>query len=227
MDAERREELLRTVRTRFEENSNSENALQMKRYMKDRFLFYGIQSVKRRELYSDVIKEMKAQKVIDFDLLDMFYEDEHREMNYFVMDAIRSMSKFLSIRDMKWVECFISEKQWWDIIDSLAVSIGNIKEKTELFGLMDDYSRMDDIWFRRVSILFQLQYGEDTETELLSCIIDRNLGTGEFFIDKAIGWALRQYARTDALWVRDFVEKRKDRLSRLSIREALRHAGDI
>ncbi|MBR3294643.1 MAG: DNA alkylation repair protein [Clostridia bacterium] len=227
MDAERREELLRTVRTRFEENSNSENALQMKRYMKDRFLFYGIQSVKRRELYSDVIKEMKAQKVIDFDLLDMFYEDEHREMNYFVMDAIRSMSKFLSIRDMKRVECFISEKQWWDIIDSLAVSIGNIKEKTELFGLMDDYSRMDDIWFRRVSILFQLQYGEDTETELLSCIIDRNLGTGEFFIDKAIGWALRQYARTDALWVRDFVEKRKDRLSRLSIREALRHAGDI
>ena len=227
MDAERREELLRTVRTRFEENSNSENALQMKRYMKDRFLFYGIQSVKRRELYSDVIKEMKAQKVIDFDLLDMFYEDEHREMNYFVMDAIRSMSKFLSIRDMKRVECFISEKQWWDIIDSLAVSIGNIKEKTELFGLMDDYSRMDDIWFRRVSILFQLQYGEDTETELLSCIIDRTLGTGEFFIDKAIGWALRQYARTDALWVRDFVEKRKDRLSRLSIREALRHAGDI
>ncbi|MBQ4289539.1 MAG: DNA alkylation repair protein [Clostridia bacterium] len=227
MDAERREELLRTVRTRFEENSNSENALQMKRYMKDRFLFYGIQSVKRRELYRDVIKEVKAQKVIDFDLLDMFYDDEHREMNYFVMDAIRTMSKHMTITDMKRVERYISEKQWWDVIDNLAVSIGNIKGKAELFSLMDDYSRMDDIWFRRVSILFQLQYGEDTETELLSCIIDRNLGTGEFFIDKAIGWALRQYARTDALWVRDFVENRKDRLSRLSIREALRHAGDI
>ena len=199
----------------------------MKRYMKDRFLFYGIQSVKRRELYRDVIKEVKAQKVIDFDLLDMFYDDEHREMNYFVMDAIRTMSKHMTITDMKRVERYISEKQWWDVIDNLAVSIGNIKGKAELFSLMDDYSRMDDIWFRRVSILFQLQYGEDTETELLSCIIDRNLGTGEFFIDKAIGWALRQYARTDALWVRDFVENRKDRLSRLSIREALRHAGDI
>ncbi len=227
MDAERREELYHIVKERFEKNRDTENAVQMKRYMKDRFLFYGIQSVNRRELYHDVLKEAKAEKVIDFDLLDIFYDDEYREMNYFVMDVIRTMSKHMTITDMKRVERYISEKQWWDVIDNLAVSIGNIKEKTELFGLMDDYSKMEDIWFRRVSILFQLQYKDKTDTGLLSEIIERNLGTGEFFIDKAIGWALRQYARTDALWVRDFVEKRKDRLSRLSIREALRHTGDI
>ncbi len=215
------------VKGRLEACGDPDNAVQMKRYMKDRFPFYGIQSVRRRELYRDVIRELKRAGMVDFDLLDEFFDDPYREMNYFVTDTLRSMSGSFSLQDMSRVEKYIREKQWWDTIDSLAVSIGGIREKEGLYSLMEGYSVMEDIWFRRISLLFQLQYKEKTNTELLTMIIDRNLGTGEFFIDKAIGWALRQYARTDMEWVEDFVEARKERLSRLSIREALRHSGEV
>ncbi len=116
---------------------------------------------------------------------------------------------------------------WWDHVDELAHRVG------ELLAAYPDVIRPEmlrwqgdpDRWLRRVSIICQLGAKSGTDLELLAGAIDANAADRDFFIRKAIGWALREYARTDADWVRDFLASRGERLSALSQREAIKHIG--
>ena len=119
---------------------------------------------------------------------------------------------------------------WWDFVDALAADrVGPIllRHRPVATATMRSYAVDDHLWVRRTAILAQLKHREETDLDLLSDVIDANLEGSpfgrEFFVRKAIGWALRSHARVDPHWVRAFVEARGDRLSGLSRREALKH----
>ena len=208
----------------FEANQDAENAAAMSAYMKNKFEFYGISTHERKSLYKNFIKSEKASQTIDWDFLDKCYSDKYREFQYLVYDYLIAMKKYLSFEDIDIIKSFIITKSWWDTIDFLCKVIGDI-------GLMDkrvqdlmlEWSESDNIWIKRASILHQLAYKDKTDTELLKKIICNCLGSNEFFINKAIGWALREYTKTDPEWVGSFISKYKKELSALSIKEGSKY----
>ena len=119
---------------------------------------------------------------------------------------------------------YIKSKQWWDTIDGLDRIVGNIAFKDERINdLMLKWSKDEDFWVRRIAIDHQLCRKEKTNTELLEKIIVNNFGSNEFFINKAIGWSLRDYSKTNPKWVKEFVGKYKDKMDKLSIKEASKY----
>jgi 3-methyladenine DNA glycosylase AlkD len=116
---------------------------------------------------------------------------------------------------------------WWDHVDGVSERIGRLllAHRDELEATIRQWSTDPDRWLRRSSIISQLALKGRTDVDLLADVIIVNLADREFFVRKAIGWALRQYARTDPQWVRDFVTTHLDALSPLSRREAMKHLG--
>ena len=209
------------IKKRFEEKEDKENAAQMAKYMRNQFVFYGLPTPKRKAVYKDFLKEEKKSGQIDWAFLDRCYEDEHREFQYLVCDYLTVMDNFLAYDDVPRIKAYIKCKSWWDTTDSLDRVIGQIGLRdSRVDALMLEWSLDDDFWVRRVAIDHQLCRKEKTNTELLEKILVNNFGSDEFFINKAIGWSLRDYSKTNPEWVRAFVEKHADRMSKLSVKEA-------
>lgn len=209
------------IKKRFEEKEDKENAAQMAKYMRNQFVFYGLPTPKRKAVYKDFLKEEKKSGQIDWAFLDRCYEDEHREFQYLVCDYLTVMDNFLAYDDIPRIKAYIKCKSWWDTTDSLDRVIGQIGPRdSRVDALMLEWSLDDDFWVRRVAIDHQLCRKEKTNTELLEKILVNNFGSDEFFINKAIGWSLRDYSKTNPEWVRAFVEKHADRMSKLSVKEA-------
>lgn len=212
------------LKKEFEAKRDREKAEKMAAYMRNLFPFYGVQTPIRRGIYRDFLKEEKRRAVIDWDLLDKCYEDEYREFQYFVVDYLRTMQKFLAYNDVPHIQKYIKTKQWWDTIDGLDKIIGNIGLVDERINdLMLDWSMDEDFWLRRVAINHQRGRKDQTNTHLLERIIVNNFGSSEFFINKAIGWSLREYSKINSEWVREFVEINKDKMDKLSVREASKY----
>ncbi|MBS7578067.1 MULTISPECIES: DNA alkylation repair protein [unclassified Enterococcus] len=209
----------------FEQQANSERAIQMSKYMRHQFKFYGIQTPIRKKIYQSDLKEAKKNKIIDWQLLQTAFENPHRECQYFVIDYLARLQAYLKYEDIdSYLFYFVKHKQWWDTIDGFDRVIGNIGLKdSRVDQLMLSWSLADDIWLRRIAIDHQLLRKERTNTDLLSQIIINNLNQTEFFINKAIGWSLREYSKTDKAWVRNFIIQNTLGLSKLSIREASKY----
>jgi 3-methyladenine DNA glycosylase AlkD len=124
---------------------------------------------------------------------------------------------------METIEKLITTKSWWDSVDAINIVVGHIAMKYPEVkeGILSKWKKSDNIWLNRVSIVFQLKYKEKTDTEFLSKAILHNSKTDEFFINKAIGWALREYSKTNKEWVRNFIESHE--LSKLSVREGSKY----
>ena len=213
-----------TIKKLFETHSNPERAIQMSKYMKDQFSFYGIAAADRKNLYKDFLKTEKKQGTLDWAFLDQCYADDHREFQYLAYEYLLAMKKQLSFEDISSVKALVMKKSWWDTVDFLAQVVGNIALKdSRVDELMLAWSQEENIWVRRVSILYQLRFKEKTKTTQLEQILLNCLGTNEFFINKAIGWALREYSKTNPDWVRDFLEKYQEQMANLSIREASKY----
>ena len=208
----------------FAKHSDKENALAMAKYMRNLFVFYGLPTPKRKAIYKDFLKKEKKIKIIDWEFLDKCYEDEHREFQYLVSDYLITMNKFLTYEDIPKIKKYIKTKQWWDTIDFLDRVIGEIGLRDKrVDDLMLEWSKDDDFWVRRIAIDHQLCRREKTNTELLEKIIVNNFGSDEFFINKAIGWALRDYSKTNPLWVKEFISKYQNKMNNLSIKEASKY----
>ena len=202
------------IKQLFEQNRDEENAVKMSKYMRDMFKFYGLSTPIRKSFYKDLFKEEKERKSIDWKFLDKCYEDEYREFQYLVMDYLVTMQKYLTYDDVPKIYKYIKSKQWWDTIDGLDNRIND---------LMLEWSKNEDFWVRRIAIDHQLCKKEKTDTNLLKQIIVNNFGSNEFFINKAIGWSLRDYSKTNPEWVRNFVNKYRDKMNKLSIKEASKY----
>ena len=212
------------IKKLFAEHSDKENAIAMAKYMRNLFVFYGIPTPKRKAIYKDFLKKEKKNKKIDWEFLDKCYEDEHREFQYLVSDYLITMNDLLTYEDIHKIKKYIKTKQWWDTIDFLDQVIGEIGLKDKrVDDLMLEWSKDADFWVRRIAIDHQLCRKDKTNTELLEKIIVNNFGSDEFFINKAIGWALRDYSKTNPLWVKEFIGKYQDKMNNLSIKEASKY----
>ena len=212
------------LQEKFLQNENSNKAKQMKKYLKDQFLFYGYQTPARRNLYAEDLKVEKKTKKIDWKLLDQAWSDPHREMQYFVCDYLIAMKRYLAFSDMDHIEKYVRTKSWWDTIDSLIKPIGYLGLRDERVNdLMLKWSKTDNIWIRRIAIEHQLLRKDQVNTELLAKIIKNNFDSDEFFINKAIGWALRDYSKTNPNWVKNFINKYSERLTPLSVKEGSKY----
>lgn len=208
----------------FQRVGNDSRAIQMAAYMRDQFLFFGIPSPQRRAVYKDLILRDKKAGKPDWLFLDKCWDDEHREFQYLVLDYLVGMQRFLSFEDVPRLERYVRSKQWWDTIDGLDRIIGNIGlSDGRISDLMLEWAEDDNFWVRRVAIDHQLLRKERTDTALLEKILIKNFGSREFFINKAIGWSLRDYSKTDPEWVKGFIDRYRDRLSPLSIREGSKY----
>lgn len=147
-------------------------------------------------------------------------------MQYFALDYLKKVQKQLTFKDLGKIKQLAQTKSWWDSVDSLVKLVGQVfvrdeenKEKTAV--LMLAWAQDPDFWVSRMAIEFQLGLKEATDPEFLGKIIDRNLGSQEFFINKAVGWALRDYSKTNPAWVRSYMPSRQ--LSPLSRREGSKY----
>lgn len=212
------------IKKQFESQENHEKAIQMAKYMRNQFIFYGLPTPQRKQVYKGLLKQEKKNKIIDWKFLDQCYEDEHREFQYLVGDYLNVMKKYLAYEDIAYIEKYAQTKQWWDTIDLLDRIIGDIGLRDQRVNdLMLEWSKNDNFWIRRIAIDHQLGRKDKTNVELLEKILVNNFGSREFFINKAIGWALRDYSKTNPQWVKSFIEKYRDQMHSLSIKEGSKY----
>ena len=208
----------------FYDHGNKDQAKKMSAYMKDHFLYLGIQKPLRVELQKEFIKQAKKQKKVDWDFIFILYDLPEREFQYLAVDYLLALKDSLQKSDMDRIQRLIKSKSWWDSVDSLASNIVGIlcdKYPELVQSYILSWAECDNIWLARVSILFQLKYKVNTDTELLKFIISKNSNSKEFFINKAVGWALREYSKSDKEWVKSFLEA--NTLQSLSVREASKY----
>lgn len=212
------------IKRMFESREDKEKSDAMSRYMRNLFDFYGVPTPERKEVYNDFIRSEKRTKAIDWDFLDKCYEDCHREFQYLVYDYLLALKQYVSFEDMPKIRTYITTKPWWDTTDFLCKVIGDVGLRdSRIKALMIDWSKSDNIWLKRTAIEHQLGLKEKTDTGLLEQIIVNNFGSDAFFVNKAIGWALRDYSKTDPEFVREFLNKHSDKMARLSVKEASKY----
>ena len=205
-------------------HKNEEQARQMSKYMLNKFEYIGIKTPERRKIFKNFFKEYKNEEKIDWEFVNKCWENKHREFQYIAADYLKNMKDKLTIDDILKFKRLILEKSWWDTIDNLDMTIGALALKdSNVNKILLEWSLDENIWLKRIAIDHQLLRKEKTNTELLEKILKNNLGQTEFFINKAIGWALRDYSKTNPKWVKNFIEKNKEKMAKLSIKEASKY----
>ena len=210
--------------TDLEENRNELLAESMSKYMQDKFRFLGVRGATRTEIYKKYFPDARKTKIIDWDFVESCWNKEEREFQYVVVYYLKAMQKFLKREDISKLKYLIVTKSWWDTVDLLAKVIGSLVIRIEGYDkIMLEWSKDSNIWLRRVAILYQLSLKDKVDEIILDKVLVNNLSDSEFFINKAIGWALRDYSKYNPEWVREFIKKNKDNMANLSIREASKY----
>ena len=207
-----------------EATKDSKNAGPMEAYMCHQFFFLGIAAPERNALYKKYFPKAKKTKIIDWNFVDTCWRKEPREYQYVAANYLKAMQSYLTENDLPKLERLVVTKSWWDTVDILDRVVGSlVYDKPELEKMILQWSLSDNIWLRRVAIDHQLLRKENTNVQLMEKILLNNLDRTEFFINKAIGWALRDYSKTNPTWVAGFIEKNKERMADLSIKEASKY----
>ncbi|MCL6603711.1 MAG: DNA alkylation repair protein [Paenibacillus sp.] len=202
-----------------ESQKDPQTAKAMSTYMRDHFPFLGIKSPQRREIVKEFLKVYPPEK----EWVSTLWNLPEREYQYTGLDILFKIKKKLEPKDLSLIEGFILNRSWWDTVDLLASNAaGYLLHNSPRLQLEygEKWIQSENMWLNRTAILFQLHYKQDTDEDLLYRYILRHSDSPEFFLQKAIGWALREYSKTNAASVKDFVEK--ENLKPLSKREALK-----
>lgn len=209
----------------FEQNRDKEKAIPMQNYMKNHFSFLGIKSPERRELEKQFFKESGIlKKEFQQEFVKALWKKEEREYQYAALDYIEKSLKKIDKQHLPFMEELIITKSWWDTVDVIAPKpVGTIASNHPevISETVEGWAYGDHLWLRRSAILFQLKYKDRTDKELLFRYISQNKESKEFFIQKAIGWALREYSKTNPESVKNFIESTT--LSNLSVREGSKY----
>ena len=222
-------QLVQQLELEFEKNQNEFEAEGMSRYMKHRFTYFGVKKPTRaliqKEWFSiipkDFTQENKRELVLEL------WQKEQREFQYVAIDYLAKWKdKELLLEDYEFIEFLLTNQSWWDSVDALASNfLGRylrlIPSQREI--VVKSWRKSENLWLRRSCLIFQLRYKSQTNFELLKSLILEFKHEKEFFIQKAIGWSLREYAKTNPVSVRNFVEE--SGIQGLAKREALKHIG--
>lgn len=209
----------------FRKNANPETALPMEAYMRGHFIFLGIKMPERTQLLRDFWKENdKPKGDVLLRTAEQLWQLNEREFHYVAMGLMEKYGKEAPEPHIDRLERWITTHSWWDSVDFIAANlIGyHLSKYPELIAAYTErWIVSEHLWLRRAALLYQLKYKHATDQERLFHYIELTKEENEFFIRKAIGWALREYAKTDAASVHRFVMETP--LSPLSKKEALKH----
>lgn len=202
-------------------------APKMQQYVKSPLPFYGVQSAGQKEVWRLVRKKFPEISWEDYEesVKTLWFQAEYHEEKYLAIYILNGYPKHRIPQAMALYETLLESCWNWDLLDGIAGgSVGRLLMKdAALASWLVKWSRSDNFWMRRATLIGQLNLKEHTNPGLLFGFCEQMAHEKEFFIRKAIGWALRQYARTDPTAVKHFVEQMGERLSGLSRREALKH----
>ena len=215
---------LNELQTLFEENRNPGNAAPMKKYMRDLFDYFGIKKPERAILQKAFFKKNGYPSQANLgDILKELWSQPEREYQYFAMLLLEKMINEADKKTIYLYEYLITHKSWWDTVDFLAVNVVGryfLQYPDQIKPQTTKWMASTNMWLQRTCILFQLKYKENTDLLLLEQFISQLSGSTEFFINKAIGWSLREYSKTNANYVVNLVKTIE--LAPLSKREALK-----
>lgn len=218
-------ELTGELESRFENSQNEDRAIKMSAYMKDRFSFFGISAPDRITIQREWLPFVKQHSPDFWGLIRELWEKEEREFQMVAVDLLKNRSKKdYSIEDWKELEWVLTQKSWWDTVDLVAsnsVGVYFIQFPEMRDPVIDAWRKSDNFWLNRSCLIFQLKYSEKTDFELLKSLIEEFKWNKEFFIQKAIGWSLRQHSKYDRDGV-DAYLKTTD-LKGLALREASKY----
>jgi 3-methyladenine DNA glycosylase AlkD len=207
----------------FRTAANPEKAAPMSAYMRDQFSFLGISTPERRKL-SRGFFESVDKTAVDWDFVFKCWGQPEREFQYLAVGYLAKLKGLMTAADVPNLRKLVVHKSWWDTVDGINTIIGDIALRCpELNDTLLKWSTEENFWLRRIAIIHQLIRKEKTDTDLLERIIANNFGQKEFFINKAIGWSLREYSKTNPAWVRSFIERHRRKMAPLSIREASKY----
>jgi 3-methyladenine DNA glycosylase AlkD len=208
-------------------DADAVRAENMGAYMKTDMPFYGVSSPTRRKIikqlagaYSPSTNEEYRRQIAGL------WEQQHREEKYLAIDWARRHRRFVSSENIDLYERMIVEGAWWDFVDDIAANlVGGVlrREPDQMTPVLERWLDGDDLWLRRTVLICQLKSKEETDTDLLFDACARTAHETDFFIRKAVGWALRQHSKVDPEAVRSFVDQHRRELSGLSLREATKY----
>lgn len=201
-----------------------ENAEPMAKYMKNKFEFAGVKAPQRKELSKPLFEESKSWSLSDLvATATAYYALPEREYQYLAIDLMEKNMKRLDQETLQAILPLVQQKEWWDSIDAwrkvFAEYVRNHPAERET--IFNWFYGHEDFWMRRIAINLQLKFKDKTDLALLEKAILLDQETDEFFIQKAIGWSLREYSKTDPDWVREFLCQHQ--LSKLAVREGSKY----
>jgi 3-methyladenine DNA glycosylase AlkD len=220
-------ELVEDLRKRFQVLGDKNQAVKMAAYMKNIAPFFGVSSVPRKTIFREWKETLPKDLSYDerWELVFLLWKQEEREFQYVAVDWVNSWNKKkIQKEDLKNLQLIIKSKSWWDTVDLLASNfLSNfiIKFPELTLEIIENWSDTSDFWLHRSTLIFQLKYKQKTNLVLLSNQISRFKSNKEFFIQKAIGWALRDISKWNPVWVKNEVEKQE--LIGLAKREAYKY----
>ncbi|MBM3437444.1 MAG: DNA alkylation repair protein, partial [Bacteroidetes bacterium] len=208
----------------FKQHSDASKASFMKKYMKGQYEYFGIPSPERREIMREFLQLYGMPEHSRLGgITHECWELPQREYQYFIMEVLERLAKKAESGRIDLYEYLLENKSWWDTIDFIsAVLIGIHFQKypEQIIPYTEKWMKSGNKWLQRSSLLFQLKYKKKTDLELMTRYIGQLQGSKEFFINKAIGWVLREYSKTDGPWVMEYVSQ--NNLATLSHREAVK-----
>jgi 3-methyladenine DNA glycosylase AlkD len=219
------------VRVGLEGRANPEKASGMQSYMKTDMPFYGVQKAGRTQITRGLVKDFVPDDAVAYrDLVLALWNQPSREEKYMALSVARHFNEFVAPDEFPLYRRLIVEGAWWDFVDEVATKLIRslvLGYPDESWPVVDPWIDDDDMWLRRTAIICQVGLKENTDPDRLFRFCQMRMDEREFFIRKAIGWSLREYAKTDREAVAGFAMKHRDELSGLSFREATKHIGDL
>lgn len=211
--------------------ANPVNAEGMARYMRNQFSFLGVKTPERRKASKRLLTEFHREQRRqlgdsvgpNWELVERLWSEDARELHYVACDYLL-IAPPRSVDDAHKLKTLVTSKSWWDTVDPLSTAIGfGVRDGAVDMHLIRRWAVDKNMWVRRVAIICQRGFKAQTDTELLAEVIAANAESPEFFIRKAIGWALRDYSKTNPAWVKEFLHSYGNSLSSLSVREASKY----
>jgi 3-methyladenine DNA glycosylase AlkD len=225
-------ELVIRVREALAGAGDPERAVGQQRYMKSELPYHGVTLPEQRKLLKPLFRERPPQsrEVWEATVRALWDEATHREEWYAAISLAQhpAAAQWLDPASLALWRHLVTTGAWWDVVDEVAANLVGealMRHRAEVTPVMRAWAVDEHLWLRRTSVICQLRAKEQTDLELLRFAIESNVGSTSFWLRKAIGWALRQHARTDPEWVRAEVARLDGRLSGLSRREATKHLG--
>lgn len=218
------EDFIFKLRQKFLKNADAGNAAQMKAYMRNQYDFFGIKAPAQVQIRREFLQNQGLPEISRLSkLIPELWEQPEREFQHFAMALLEKYSKKADAGFIEILEWIIVTKSWWDTVDFIAANLvgTHFKRFPELIPVYTEkWMNSGNFWLQRSALLFQLKYKNQTDLKLLFGFIEKLSGSREFFIRKAIGWALREYSKTDPDAIIRFVETHQ--LQPLSSKEALK-----